>query len=103
MVKVAVIEVVVVVGGGEGEGEGRVINDGILRLLLKVLTFGPGQLYFHSLRCVIHAFQNKIASLIKVVKNQKNKMEIFLLPNMIELSETNRISYFPLFYDYFFQ
>ena len=38
---------------------------------------------------------------LKVVRNQKYK--IFLLPNMIELFETNRISHFSPFYDDFFQ
>ena len=35
--------------------------------------------------------------------SQKQKWENFLLPNMIELFETNRMSHFPPFYDDFFQ
>ena len=37
---------------------------------------------------------------LKVVRNKKSK--IFLLPNMMELFETNRLSHFPPFYDDFF-
>ena len=36
----------------------------------------------------------------KAVRNKKSK--IYLLPNMIELFETNKMSYFPHFYDDFF-
>ena len=34
--------------------------------------------------------------------SQKQNWKIFLLPNMIELFEMNRMSHFPPFYDDFF-
>ena len=39
----------------------------------------------------------------KIVKgSQKQKIKIFLFPNMIELFKTNQTSHFPPFYDDFF-
>ena len=58
----------------------------------------------------IGAFRNRISIFskmfatklrdIKVVRSKKSK--IFILPNMIELFETNQMSHFPPFYDDFF-
>ena len=42
----------------------------------------------------------KASAPFKVVRNKK--LKIFLLPNMIELFETNRMSHFPPSYDDFF-
>ena len=44
----------------------------------------------------------KGVSEIPSLGSQKQKLENFLLTDMIELFETNRMSYFPPFYDNFF-
>ena len=62
--------------------------------------FCQANLYKHGINfCMTSKVkqQEKIA-----LSGQKRKMENFLLPDMMELFETNRMSHFLLFYDEFF-
>ena len=58
--------------------------------------------YEFSMRFGILREQYVTAPLLRF-KVRNKKIENFLLPNMIELVETNRMSHFPPFYDAFFR
>ena len=56
-------------------------------------------------RCPYYTYADKcltISNLFRInIKVIRNKMENFLLPNMMELFETNPVSHFPSLYDDF--